>query len=189
MGVELTRAAAAVRTIRRVFAGSASLVVWSAAVVVVLGSLALTFHPSRALAERASGVVAGSIGRVERGEPPSLRRTAPAPAPAPLGAFTSPHGGFTLTTSTCATCHRTHTAAGSNLLTKATPQSALCFSCHDGTGAQSNVQSVYTDPSVPANNPATSSFYSHLPSATSVHVGGQEDEFAGVLNRHAECGD
>lgn len=126
---------------------------------------------------------------MERGEPPSLRRTAPAPAPAPLGAFTSPHGGFTLTTSTCATCHRTHTAAGSNLLTKATPQSALCFSCHDGTGAQSNVQSVYTDPSVPANNPATSSFYSHLPSATSVHVGGQEDEFAGVLNRHAECGD
>ena len=104
------------------------------------------------------------------------------------GAFSSPHSGFTLATSTCALCHRAHTAVGNNLTTKTT-QSALCFSCHDGTGANSNVQSAYTDPAVPANNSATSSFYSHLPSATNVHTSGQEDEFAGVLNRHAECAD
>ncbi len=104
------------------------------------------------------------------------------------GAFSSPHSGFTLATSTCALCHRAHTAVGNNVTTTTT-QSALCFSCHDGTGANSNVQSAYTDASVPANNPATSSFYSHLPSATNVHTSGQEDEFAGVLNRHAECGD
>ncbi len=104
------------------------------------------------------------------------------------GAFSSPHSGFTLATNTCALCHRAHTAVGNNVMTTAT-QSALCFSCHDGTGANSNIQSAYTDPAVPANNPATSSFYSHLPSATNVHTSGQEDEFAGVLNRHAECGD
>jgi len=104
------------------------------------------------------------------------------------GAFSSPHGGFTLETSTCALCHRAHTAVGNNAITKTT-QSALCFGCHDGTGANSNIQSAYTDPSVPANDPATSSFYAHLPSATNVHLSGQEDEFAGVLNRHADCGD
>ncbi|TAK67725.1 MAG: hypothetical protein EPO22_02645 [Dehalococcoidia bacterium] len=103
-------------------------------------------------------------------------------------AFSSPHSGFTLATSTCALCHRAHTAVGSNVTTTTT-QSALCFSCHDGTGANSNVQSAYTDPSVPANSPATSSFYSHLPSVTNEHTSGQEDEFAGALNRHAECGD
>lgn len=104
------------------------------------------------------------------------------------GAFSSPHSGFTLEVSTCALCHRAHTALGNNAITKAT-ESALCFSCHDGTGANSNIQAAYTDASVPANDPTTSSFYSHLASATNVHLSGQVDEFAGVLNRHADCGD
>lgn len=51
-----------------------------------------------------------------------------------------PHGGFTATTDACAGCHRAHTAQyGSNSLLIADPE-ALCLSCHDGTGAGTNVE-------------------------------------------------
>ena len=89
----------------------------------------------------------------------------------------------------CAACHRIHTGQDSNLLKSAVPQSTLCFSCHDGTGANYNVAAEFSDVSVPANDPATSSFYSHPATTVSTHTSGQTDEFAGVLNRHSECGD
>ena len=56
-----------------------------------------------------------------------------------------PHGGFSATTDACAGCHRAHSAAfGSNALLIADPE-ALCLSCHDGSGAGTNVQDgVYT---------------------------------------------
>lgn len=50
-----------------------------------------------------------------------------------------PHGGFTATTDACASCHRAHSAQyGSNSLLIMDPE-ALCMSCHDGTGAGTNV--------------------------------------------------
>ncbi len=68
-------------------------------------------------------------------------------------------------------------------------QSTLCFSCHDGTGSNYNVAAEYSDVSIPNDDPATSSFYSHTAPTASAHTSGQSDEFAGVFNRHAECGD
>ena len=51
-----------------------------------------------------------------------------------------PHGGFTATTDACASCHRAHTAqVGSNSLLIMDVE-ALCLSCHDGTGAGTNVE-------------------------------------------------
>ena len=50
-----------------------------------------------------------------------------------------PHGGFTATTAACAACHRAHSAQfGSDSLLITDPE-ALCLSCHDGTGAGTNV--------------------------------------------------
>jgi predicted CXXCH cytochrome family protein len=56
-----------------------------------------------------------------------------------------PHGGFTATTDACAACHRAHSAKyGSNALLIMDPE-ALCLSCHNGTGAGTNVvDGVYT---------------------------------------------
>ncbi|MBT9154802.1 MAG: hypothetical protein DDT39_01481 [Firmicutes bacterium] len=42
------------------------------------------------------------------------------------------HTAFQLNTNSCASCHMTHTAVGSNLLIQATTQ-ATCMACHDGT--------------------------------------------------------
>jgi predicted CXXCH cytochrome family protein len=106
------------------------------------------------------------------------------------GPISNPHGGYTVTTDSCSSCHRSHTAEGGGLLNVSTsPQSALCFACHDGTGASSNVAGEYADLNVPADDPATSSFYSHPATTASTHTSGQTDEFAGVLNRHTECSD
>jgi predicted CXXCH cytochrome family protein len=48
-------------------------------------------------------------------------------------------GTSTLTADSCAGCHRAHTAQGSYLLAAA-GEEALCLSCHDGTGATTNVE-------------------------------------------------
>lgn len=63
-----------------------------------------------------------------------------------------PHGGFTATTDACASCHRVHSAQfGGNALLTADPE-ALCESCHDGTGAATNVvDGIY----VQAGSPVT----------------------------------
>lgn len=50
-----------------------------------------------------------------------------------------PHGGFAATTDACASCHRLHSAKyGSNALLIMDPE-ALCLSCHDGSGAGTDV--------------------------------------------------
>jgi predicted CXXCH cytochrome family protein len=103
------------------------------------------------------------------------------------------HGPYSLTTDQCAFCHRAHTAKGPNLLTKAAPQSGLCFTCHNGTGAAANldVKSQYTDSAVPANNTSgsTRTFYSHDVESPTTHTRSELDEFGGVSNRHSECAD
>ena len=49
----------------------------------------------------------------------------------PASANAGPHGGYTLTTSACAGCHRAHTAVSPNLL-EADSVYGLCTSCHSG---------------------------------------------------------
>ncbi len=100
----------------------------------------------------------------------------------------SPHLSAGGATNNCATCHRIHTAQSGNLL-NTTPESTLCFSCHDGSGSQYNVAAEYNDFNVPANDPATSSYYSHPLDLSSTHTSAQVDEFGGVLNRHSSCSD
>ena len=102
----------------------------------------------------------------------------------------SPHGPYTLTTDACAACHTTHKAAGRMLLSKPAPQSGMCFTCHDGSGAASDIAAQYADPTVPANDAGTDAYYSHPATVLSNHVGDQgSNEFGGVLNRHAACAD
>jgi predicted CXXCH cytochrome family protein len=100
----------------------------------------------------------------------------------------SPHLSSGVTTDSCAACHRAHTAQDDKLQ-ESVPESALCFSCHDGTGADSNIAAEYSDVTVPADDPAISSYYAHGLDLTSTHVSGPVDEFGGVLNRHSSCGD
>ena len=102
---------------------------------------------------------------------------------------TSPHGGYDTRSDQCATCHRAHTAKSPALLVSAAPQASLCFTCHDGTGALSDVKAYYTDPKVPANDPSTGSYYRHDSLVASTHVLAETNEFGGVSNRHAECSD
>ena len=120
-----------------------------------------------------------------------------APRAGVVPAAASPHGPYnSMKTDSCAGCHRAHTATSIDLLPQASPQSTLCFTCHDGTGATANVESQYTDPSVAANDPSdptapgySASFYRHDATVTTSHVLGSNDEFGGVLNRHTECSD
>ncbi len=51
-----------------------------------------------------------------------------------------PHGSYTATTDSCASCHRSHTAGASQLLVSATP--GFCLTCHGATGlgADTNVE-------------------------------------------------
>ena len=60
---------------------------------------------------------------------------APVAQSPPAWGATDPHGGYTVQTDMCATCHRTHTAASPRLINTAPSGNAFCYSCHDGTGA------------------------------------------------------
>jgi len=100
----------------------------------------------------------------------------------------SPHVAGGAVTDTCAACHRTHTGQNDKLV-ESVPQATLCFTCHDGTGSMYDVAAEYADPNVPANDASTSSFYFHASADPSSHTSARVDEFAGVLNRHAECSD
>lgn len=102
---------------------------------------------------------------------------------------TNPHGPFSSTANQCAACHRSHTGKSPNLLPLEGPQSNLCLTCHDGTGAATNVAAQYSDPAVPENNPAAREYFRHDALTASSHTRSDLDEFGGVANRHAECGD
>jgi hypothetical protein len=66
----------------------------------------------------------------------------------------------------------------------------MCFTCHDGTGASTDIAAQYSDPSVPANSAATGSYYSHPATSVSNHTNDRDPtEFAGRLDRHATCAD
>jgi predicted CXXCH cytochrome family protein len=100
-----------------------------------------------------------------------------------------PHGPYSTVADECAACHRVHAGAGENVVNRVAPQSTLCLTCHDGSGASTDVRSEYTDPTVPANNPATRDFYSHDALVVTNHTLSKMNEFGGVSNRHSECSD
>ena len=99
------------------------------------------------------------------------------------------HGPYSMTTDKCAICHRSHTGRAPNGLTVSSPQSNLCFTCHNGTGASTNVQATYTDPAVPQNVVSDRKIYRHDTLVTTSHTSASVDELGGVGNRHSECSD
>ena len=104
------------------------------------------------------------------------------------GPFTSPHPGTSAVTDSCAACHRLHTAQN-NLLISASPQSTLCFTCHDSAGSGSNYRVEADFQGIPANDPALGIYYSHPATTASSHTSARVDEFSQQTNRHSECGD
>ena len=119
-------------------------------------------------------------------------RTAAYPLARPVAALASqgsPHVISGLASDACAACHAAHDAQGQMLLRESDPQSSTCFTCHDGTGASTDVQSDWSSSSIPANDPTTSSWYSHPATSPSNHTSAQDNEFGGVLNRHSACAD
>ena len=104
--------------------------------------------------------------------------------------FISPHDSTSLISDTCAACHSAHKATNSTLLVRLAPQSTLCLACHDGSGAVANIAAQYADPTIPANDPTTDSYYSHAATGLSNHTSDRDPgEFQGVLNRHTTCTD
>ncbi|MEO6143869.1 MAG: cytochrome c3 family protein, partial [Dermatophilaceae bacterium] len=98
----------------------------------------------------------------------------------------SPHD---MAAAQCGTCHRGHAAKGPSLLAQST-QSALCFSCHNGT-AGANVAAQYAL-ARPVNDPAAREYYSHdepTPAVTPAPTQPGLDEFNGVSNRRTQCAD
>ncbi|MHB1167147.1 MAG: cytochrome c3 family protein, partial [Carboxydocellales bacterium] len=63
----------------------------------------------------------------------------------------NPHGAYPKLTDMCGKCHVTHRALKSNLF-KDTQEQKVCFTCHNGTGSQYNVQMEY-DPSHVSRHP------------------------------------
>ncbi len=146
----------------------------------------------------------GAISGLDRGLRYALDAAAAPPAPAAslvstaagaaAGMFVSPHTAYSLTSDTCGACHRAHVAQGSNLLAATAPQANLCLSCHDGTGASTNVAARYADASLPANDPTTASIYRHDALVPTSHTRSGQNEFQDasgqpILNRHSECSD
>ncbi len=99
----------------------------------------------------------------------------------------NPHGSYTISDSPCAECHEMHTAKNANALDQPEAQSNVCFACHNGSSAF-NIKGQYNS-SIPANDPGTSSYYSHPATTASTHTAAENDEFRGTSNRHSECSD
>jgi predicted CXXCH cytochrome family protein len=99
------------------------------------------------------------------------------------------HGPYTIVADQCAACHRTHTAKAASIVSKPLPQSTLCLTCHDGTGASTDIKARYTDATIPANDAASRAYYRHDALAVTSHTRADLNEFGGVSNRHSECAD
>jgi predicted CXXCH cytochrome family protein len=154
---------------------------WVMGALVVLGGLVgLALSPQAQAATRTAAHAPSSATSVA-----AARAITGTSSPNP-----SIHGPYGVTTDACASCHRAHTGAGQSLTTYPT-QSQLCLSCHDGTGATTNVAHEYTYlvGLHLTNDPTTRSYYEHDPVDSTGHTMGIDDEFTGVTNRHSECTD
>jgi predicted CXXCH cytochrome family protein len=111
------------------------------------------------------------------------------PRAASAAFVTDVHGPFSAVADECSSCHRLHKGKDKNVLTSTSPQSNLCFTCHDGTGASTNVKSTYTDAAVPQNVVSDRLIYRHDTLVSTSHTSARLNEFGGVNNRHSECSD
>lgn len=116
----------------------------------------------------------------------------------------SVHGNYGETPDKCARCHRTHTAVAPMLLNDT--QQGLCFSCHDGTVAATNVKdgrnngdglrgggfvNTFMNTSVDANAPnsrQTTSIHTVDASPATMWGWGAINSGAGKANATLECG-
>ncbi len=57
--------------------------------------------------------------------------------------FVSPHGGYDQNTTLCDSCHSVHVAPSATGLLSQDPARLVCYSCHDGTRASSNVREAF----------------------------------------------
>jgi predicted CXXCH cytochrome family protein len=109
---------------------------------------------------------------------------APTPAPTDVPGADDPHVDYHATTSSCAGCHRSHTAGGV-VLRQTQPKEAVCFGCHTGGGSGTDVQ-----PAFAPINTATRFFKHDVAVSDGAH---QVGEMGGVdyggPNRHVECED
>jgi len=95
------------------------------------------------------------------------------------------HGPYSLTTDACAICHRTHAGQAPKLLKKGS-QSSLCFTCHNGSSSNTNVEADYPV-TLPVNDSATREYYSHDALAPSNHTESGLDEFGGGVPAAKTC--
>jgi predicted CXXCH cytochrome family protein len=96
----------------------------------------------------------------------------------PQPSASDPHNTYTSLTAKCAACHRVHTGLGKSLR-KESAEEQVCFSCHDGTGATTNISAQFAKA------------YKHpVSSQSGVHQVGEStaSAFSGS-NRHVECED
>ena len=101
-----------------------------------------------------------------------------------------PHGGYSTATSSCAACHRTHTASGSILRTQMTEES-VCFACHRASGASNPYPGTNVQPAFTSYVNTVTGFYVHdVASTNGVHRVNETagSQFEGA-NRHVECED
>ncbi len=118
---------------------------------------------------------------------PTPTPTATLPFEPTIGPYAPPSGGwpahnnhqpYSSTTDACSGCHRTHRGSGAKLR-RIWPEEQLCFACHDGTGASTDIYSQFQLP------------YRHpLDNQRGIHQYEERtaDQFTGA-HRHVECED
>ena len=90
----------------------------------------------------------------------------------------SPHSNYIVTTGKCAACHRTHTAVG-EFLRDTWPEESLCLTCHDSTGARTNIGSQFEE-----------TYIHPVDSTQGIHTTGEGSyNWLPATNRHVECED
>ena len=111
--------------------------------------------------------------------------TLPPPLPTDVPVAGEPHGDYGVTTSSCAGCHRAHSAGGL-ALRKTWPEETLCFSCHGAAGPGTDVEAAFAATA----NTATRIFKHDVAATTGVHhIGETAGSDFGGANRHVECED
>jgi len=108
--------------------------------------------------------------------------------------YTNPHGGFSNSTQLCQICHAQHDAAGSKLIQR-TSESALCFTCHNGTGSNLNIETqLNQNPAIYAMHPIrvdlanNNGSYNYVPVTTAGIAPPGPYECSQCHNPHGEAG-
>lgn len=107
--------------------------------------------------------------------------------------FYNPHGNYLSNTAACKSCHQTHTAQGKALL-KEGMQTAVCYTCHDGSGSRFDIERIFSQtgatrtyhPVMDTGNPAVNG----VMQCTDCHnPHGDKDEFGNVYPRLLDAND